>query len=261
MDDSILIVIAIIGMLTLSLGLVFFVFLYQRRVINHQIQLRDFNRQKELELMQASIRSEEDERMRIATELHDDVGATLSSVRLFLHQALRNPEDAALAAQTKELLDEGIRKVRDLSHQLQPGTLQYLGLVKAFQSLAEIITRSGAIQMEMIPEVDPWPEPDEQTALSLYRVIQELVNNTIKHAQASGIRLTTSTYDGNYCITLSHNGKGLTEMAYREQLFKKEAIGLKNIEQRLKSANLSITFIEEMDGIYTVRLCLPARSA
>ncbi len=245
--------------LCLSLGIILFVALYQRRVINHQIQMREFNRQKQLELMQASIRSEEEERMRIASELHDDVGATLSSIRLFLTQAGRNPGNTALITQSQELLDESIQKIRDLSHQLQPGTLQYLGLIKALQSLAEMITRSGSIRMELVAEGGEWPEPEPHTALSIYRIIQELVNNIMKHAGANRIQLITHMQEGRHCITIAHDGAGLSQADYEEQLLKKGAIGLKNIENRLKSANLSLQFPEAaLRGAYSITLCLPA---
>jgi two-component system NarL family sensor kinase len=243
--------------LCLAIGIVLFVVLYQRRVIHHQIQLREFNRQKQIELMQASIRSEEDERMRIATELHDDVGATLSSVRLFLHQALRHPEEATLGNQTRNLLDESIRKVRDLSHQLQPGTLQYLGLIKALESYAEIITRSGKIRMETALNADAWQEPDPQTALAIYRIIQELVSNVIKHADAFRIRLENGFIEDRRCIRVTHDGNGLTEAAYHEQLYKKGGIGLKNIEHRLQSAGMSIAFPDPEAGICTTVISFP----
>lgn len=239
------------------MGIIVFVILYQRRIINHQVQMREFNRQKQFELMHASIRSEEEERMRIATELHDDVGATLSSVRLFLHQAVLNPGDENLVTRTKELLDEGIRKVRDLSHQLQPGALQYLGLAKAVQSLADTIGHSGAIQVGFIQESNEWPEIEPQTELSLYRVIQELVNNIIKHSGALQLQILLHYWDGRYCISIAHDGRGLTEAEYQEQLFKKGAIGLKNIENRLKTSNLSLVFPPSKEGLYTIAICLP----
>jgi signal transduction histidine kinase len=244
-------------MLCLALGIILFVALYQRRALRYQSQMREFNRQKQMELMQASIRSEEDERMRIASELHDDVGATLSSIRLFLTQAARNPGDVSLILQSKDLLDDSIQKIRDLSHQLQPGTLQYLGLARALQSLAETITRSGTIQIEFIQEAMDWPEPDSQVALSLYRIIQELINNIIKHAGASWIRIVIFLQNGRNCIRVTHNGKGLTEEDYQKHLFKKGAIGLKNIENRLKSSNLSIYFPVEESSTYSVTICTP----
>jgi signal transduction histidine kinase len=252
-----LLVVAVGVFIFLALGVIYFVVLHQRRLIKHQIQMREFSRQKQLELMQASIQSEEEERMRIATELHDDVGATLSSIRLFLTQAELNPGDAKLITYSKSVLDDSIQKVRNLSHQLQPKTLQYLGLSKALESLMEMISRSGSIAIEFVQEAQDWPEPDERTALSVYRIVQELVNNIVKHADASCMRLNMHNEAGHYCVSITHNGNGLTEEGYKEQLYKKGAIGLKNIENRLKSSNLSLSFPDRKDNLYTISVCLP----
>lgn len=254
--DNRYIILAIAVFLCLAVGIIFFVILYQRRVINHQIQLRAFNQQKQSELMQASIRSEEDERKRIAEELHDDVGATLSSIRLYLHQAALRPGDAALINETKTLLDESIQKVRNISHQLQPAMLEYLGLSKALQSLAEMINSSGSICMDFVNEVADWQEPHAGSTLSVYRIIQEMVSNITRHSGATTIQLTLHTEVGYSCISLAHNGNGLTEAAYREFLFKEGSSGLKNIEYRLKTANLKLQIKEPEDGIFTSTLCL-----
>jgi signal transduction histidine kinase len=253
-----LVIIAAITMLALALGIVVFVMMYQRRVINHQQQLRDFNRRKQEELMQASIRSEEEERMRVAAELHDDVGATLSSIRLMLYKAARDPGDDAIINQARLLLDESIQKVRNLSHQLQPGTLQYLGLNKSIQSLAEMLTRTGQITVQC-NAADAWPALDGPTELALYRIIQELLNNITKHSGASNVTIQTSHKGGVANITITHNGDGLNERTYQEMLYKKGAIGLKNIESRLKSAGASIAFFakEKMHDTATIILSLP----
>lgn len=257
MSDNFLISLGVGMMLLLALGIIFFVILYQRRVINHQMELREFNRQKQIELMQAAIRSEEDERMRIATELHDDVGATLSSVRLFLTQAARYPNNPEYITQTKELLDSTIQKVRDISHQLQPGTLQYLGLIKALQSLAETINRAGTIQIDFVLQRKDWPEPDAQTSLSIYRIVQELVNNIVKHTNATFVHLSAQMHEGKHCIVITHNGIGLSAKEYEMNLHKKGAIGLKNIENRIKTANLSLIFPNPADTFYSIMICLP----
>ena len=87
-DPVSLFIIGIAAMLLLAFGIIFFVVMYQRRVIRHQQEIKVLYEQKQQELINASIQGEEQERMRIASELHDDVGATLSSVRLFLHSRL-----------------------------------------------------------------------------------------------------------------------------------------------------------------------------
>lgn len=251
-----LVLIGIAAMLTLALGIILFVILYQRRIISHQLQLRELNRLKQKELMEATIRGEEEERTRIASELHDDVGATLSSVRLFLHQVVREPDNVALALQTKKILDEGIRKVRDLSHQLQPSSLQYVGLGSALQSMADTLSRSGVITIEYKDDNRLLLKTDSQTELAIYRIVQEFVSNIIKHADANLIRIGIS---GSHPpgIQISHNGRGLSQQEYAEQLYKKGAIGLKNIENRLKASNLTLDFLPPEAGIYAVNICLP----
>lgn len=252
-----LVIIAALTMLCLAVGLILFVVIYQRRVINHQQELRDLNRKKQQELIEASIRSEEEERMRIAAELHDDVGATLSSIRLMLHQVGRNAQPAAIPAvqQVQSLLDDCIQKVRNLSHQLQPGTLQYLGIVKSLQSLAELLTRTGQIDVSF-EAAQSWPQLPAEPELALYRIVQELLNNIIKHAGAAEVRITTTHGQGNAYICIFHNGLGLTEKLYQEMLYKKGAIGLKNIESRLKSAGASIAFPKPDDARYSAGILL-----
>jgi two-component system, NarL family, sensor kinase len=245
---SLFVVLGIAAMLTLVASIVFFVTMHQRRVIRHQIELKEINEQKQQELTQASIQGEENERMRIASELHDDVGATLSSVRLFLHAAANNPGDQSIVAQTKELLDESIQKVRSISHKLQPATLQQLGLQTSLQAMAETITAAGSIKMQY-ERTEELPRITENTELALYRIVQELTTNIIKHSKASAIHLNTMVADGKLKVVLSHNGTGLTEELFKELVYKKGSIGLKNIVNRLKAIDGDIHFLKE-DEIY-----------
>src|ERR1044071_1744828 len=250
MNLDTLIIIGIAAMLALAMGVILFVVMYQRRVIRHQVELKRIEEQKELELIQAGIQSEEQERMRIATELHDDVGATLASARLFLHQK-DVPVDEAAIQQSKELLDESIQKIRSISHKLQPSTLQHLGLQTSLQSLSEIISKTGVVKVIYI-KLHDLPRLDAQLELSAYRIVQELMNNCIKHANAKNITLQTDT-NGELKIKLSHDGTGLLQQDYEELIYKKGAIGLKNIVNRLKSVIASITFGKDGDW-YTIEV-------
>ncbi len=239
-----LVITAIAVMLLLSVGIVFFVVLYQRRVIKHQEDIRSINERKQIELIQASIRGEEEERMRIASELHDDVGATLSSVRLFLHAARRS-SDAEILDQSRDLLDDSIRKVRNISHKLQPALLQQLGLQASLESFAAMLSKTGNITIEYSCPV-PLPRLNDNVELSVYRILQELTSNILKHAHASSITIETLLLPAGLRTVIVHDGEGLTETSYKELTYKKGAIGLKNIVNRLKSVNASISF--DMQG-------------
>ncbi len=253
---SLLIISAIAVMLLLSLGVIFFVMLYQRRIIAHQQELKLINQQKELELIQASIQSEEIERMRIASELHDDVAATLASARLFLYKEKDAGYNEAIINQSKELLDEGIVKIRNISHKLQPAILQHLGLQQALESLTDVINRSGQITASHT-SISALPRISDSTELAIYRIAQELLTNMLKHAHPTAITLHTQASQQHIHIVLAHNGTGLTQHTYEEQIYKKGATGLKNIVNRIKSIKASIRFFQDPDGRFKIELTVP----
>lgn len=258
MNVTSLIILSITVMLFLACGIIFFVVLYQRRVIRHQQEIKRINEQKQQELINASLQGEEQERMRIASELHDDVGATLSSVRLFLHAAARQPEDGSIIDQSRELLDDSIQKIRNISHKLQPSTLEHLGLHVSLQSHADMLSKSGNVLFSYTADAD-LPRLDENTELSVFRIVQELTNNIVKHAGATVIHLAAHCGQSSLELLMTHNGEGLTMEAYQQLIYKKGAIGLKNIVNRLKSINALIHFEKHPDH-YSVRITVSLNS-
>lgn len=251
-----LVAIGIAAMLLLVVGIIGFVVMYQRRVIRHQDEIRKINDQKQLELIQASIRGEEEERMRIAAELHDDVGATLSSVRLYLHAAAKKSTDASIISQSRELLDDSIGKIRNISHKLQPALLQQLGLQASLESFSAMIGRTGHIRMSYTcPE--PLPRLQEHVELSVYRIVQELSSNVVKHAQATYLKVETLLLPGSLQTTLEYDGQGLTAEMYQERIYQKGAIGLKNIVNRLKTIHATIAFDRTEEGTFRTIILAP----
>lgn len=245
------IVIGISVMLLLAMAIILFVVFYQRRVIAHQQQLNSFNQQKEKELTEAAIHAEEEERNRIAAELHDDVGATLASVRLYLRMADKEGAGSEAFTQSQHLIDETINKVRSLSHRLQPAMLQKLGLQMALHSFFEVFNKSGVLRIDY--DGDALPVLDENKSLAIYRIMQELVNNTLKHAGADMVEVHAEKNDGVLQICFSHNGQqGITQERFQEYIYKKNATGLKNIVNRLKVLNGSISFEKENNWYHTI---------
>lgn len=252
-DPVSLIIISIVAVLILALGIVSFVLMYQRRVIRHHIEIRAINQQKQQELLEASLKAEEEERRRIAAELHDDVGATLSSIKLFLSGDGNALPDADVINHSRQLLDETIKKVRSISHKLQPETIRYLGLHAALESMAETLSRSPALKVDY-GVAGSVPKLPESAELAVYRIMQELVSNAIKHAGATAIQLRTQSDGVIFSALMTHNGKGITQTEYEELVYKKGAIGLKNIEQRLQSVSGAILFEQTDEQQYRIRI-------
>jgi len=244
-------------MLLMAMCVIFFVVLYQRRVIQSQIAIKKISEEKQQELLNASIKSEENERMRIASELHDDIAPTLASIKLYLSSAIQSSNRPELILQSKELLDESVRKIRNISHKLQPSTLLYLGLQVSLQAYADMLRNSGSIKVIFKSRADAVRlRPDVE--LSVYRIVQELINNIIKHSGATAVTIDIHIEKEVFLLQLLHNGNGMTQEAFLEYIYKKGAIGLKNIVTRLKSINSEIEFRQLQPDLFSIEVKVPA---
>lgn len=240
----------------MAMSVIFFVVLHQRKVIRHQLELNELETKKQLELFQAAAQSEEEERQRIAAELHDDIGATLSSARMFLHQAEKFAVSPDLIRQSGQLVDESIRKVRDVSHKLQPATLQALGLQTALQALADVYKRSGSVKFDVLPG-NNIPRLDTHKELHLYRIVQELTNNILKHSHPTFMVLQLSTGNNDLVMTLQHDGSGLDDEMFESRLNATGGIGLKNISGRLKFIGGKIQFTKQSSSSFVTEIKVP----
>lgn len=262
MNTVSIVILGVSAMLLMALSVIMFVILYQRRVIQSQIEIEKINQEKQQEMLNASIQSEEQERMRIAAELHDDIAPTLASIKLYLSAAVAEehlPGKTDLIHQSKELLDDSLQKVRGIAHKLQPSTLYYLGLQVSLQALSDMFNNSGSIQVQYHND-KTLPRLKENIELSLYRITQELVNNIIKHAHAKSIMINTSLEPGIVVLKIAHDGTGITQQMYDELIYKKGAIGLKNIVTRLKSIHAVIHFEQVSVSLFTINIQAPILS-
>lgn len=159
-------------------------------------------------LLNASIASQEEERSRIASTLHDGLGPSLSSIRLsLLMHEQEHPDGNSFLEDIAELLSENIQQLREISHELLPGVLKSYGLTSALKELLNQIDRSTQIitQLSVSGEQVQLSEAQE---LALYRICQELVNNTVKHAQASTIGIRVAWEDHQLALHYEDNGIG-----------------------------------------------------
>ncbi|RZK92137.1 MAG: two-component sensor histidine kinase, partial [Pedobacter sp.] len=123
-----------LGMLVFVTGLILFIIFHQRKVIRYQSQLQSMERQQQQVLLNASVKLQEEERARIAADLHDDAGPLLATARLYLNENLVNLDKATQLQsifQARQILDDTIQLIRNISHQLMPPTLRNFGLESA----------------------------------------------------------------------------------------------------------------------------------
>ncbi len=240
MSASSLVVVGILAMTIMAMGVVLFVLMYQKRVSQHKEEMLEFERKRQIELLKASIASEEEERSRIASELHDDVGATLAISKIYLSKLRETLSDNPHLNSGIELLEDSVSKVRDISQKIQPSNLFASGLASALRSTADKLRNSGEMKVTFIgPEIGE--REDMNIELHLFRVFQELVTNMVKYAKATEVWVGFTQSD-KIEIRLKHNGNGLSEELYLSKIKEFQGNGLKNIDKRLKIINGRLSF-------------------
>ena len=197
-----LILFAMIVLLFLALSIVLIFIVYHRRIVGQQKE----HQKKELDyqnrLLHANLLSQEKERNRIAKNLHDDVGALLTTIKLYIqhmHRDLEELEFLETKKKTQVILNETITAVRRVSFDLKPVVLERLGLAEALNDLALNINDSG--EVKIIQEIKIEQFVHNEFELNWYRIVKELINNTIKHANASIIILQLIEKEGLYHLS------------------------------------------------------------
>jgi two-component system sensor histidine kinase UhpB len=227
--------------------------MYQLRVRileRRQSEIRALNEQ----LMKA----QEEERMRIAGELHDGVLQQLTSLTIRLSTAtLKLASDSEPKAKLRELQKDLIQMgtdIRHLSHELHPALLQEAGLPAALSSYCEEFSNVRGIPVsyeadESVDELSPW------AALCIYRIAQEALGNVAKHSRANQVEVRLSPSDGNVCLSVSDDGVGFSPSD------KSGGLGLINMRERVHQLNGTFEFESEPGRGTTVRVAIPFRLA
>ncbi len=242
MEDNLLLILSVatVGMLILAGAIVLFVVFYQKRMLHEQFKRQALEFDYQQKMMQAELESQETERRRLAADLHDSIGGMLSTIRVGIStmaKALPNPQSID---ETKQMLDDTISSVRRISRDLMPSTLEKFGLTYALKELCERFQQTSKIPIHYhanaeIPKLDP------QRELMIFRIAQELLNNAIKHAQASGITVTANV--GNtFSLAVEDDGVGFDADFQRSDSAGSKGLGLYNIENRARLLSGEILF-------------------
>ncbi len=245
-------------LLFMGIGLIIFVIIYQQQQLKQKYEqqkaMQDLKNEMQRQMLESALEVQEVERVRIAKDLHDEVGAMLSVTKMSFNQLLRkldNAEDlAVMGKQTRELLEQSIGQVRRISKELVPSTLEEFGLILSIDEFIQKVhlasTTAFIFSHEGISEKQRF---DKKIELTIYRLIQELVNNALKHAKAKEISLQLSTQEKKIFFTFTDDGEGFDFTAVRND--PKRGLGLRNMESRLSVINGTIT-IQSVVGSGTI---------
>lgn len=234
--------------LLIAFAVVLFYVRYRRQLTKQELEMSRAETNHQKELLYAVIQSQEEERTRIGMNLHDEVGSALSALRM-LTERNGAASDQEWVVQCKSIIDRVITDVRNISHDLSPlrgGTYDFMD---GLEDLCEAVNRSGKLEVHLEVEGEEgWKEMKESNGLALYRVLSELINNTIRHAEASLVTIRFSTTGRQLDILYRDNGKGLPD-----SINHKKGMGFHNIESRLNAIGAEFT-IEKMSGGFGMQI-------
>ncbi len=215
----------------------------QAKNLNQQ-KIRSLQNEVQLTTAKAMLEGQEKERTRIASDLHDSLGGLLSTIKLQWKNS-REPTNRQIGA----LLDKAANEVRSIAQNLRPSSLQHLGLVPAITDLINSNSRPGhlpkiSFQHHRVPgNLDP------DTALQLYRIVQEAFSNALKHAGASEILVQINGVPNGISLLVEDDGKGFDVRQNRN------GSGLENMDMRARFLQAELTVESSTDGTTVFVLC------
>ena len=222
-----------------SAAVLLIISLLSYRNYNHKKKLQlqrisELETQQQLLATESVLRGEEQERTRLAKDLHDGLGGMLSGIKYSLTTMKGNlimtPENAHAFERSMDMLDSSIKEMRRVAHNMMPEALVKFGLDTALKDFCNDINLSGALQVNYQSFNLEGDTIEKTTAITVYRVVQELVNNIIKHAAATHAIVQLSLSGNVLQVTVEDNGTGFDTSITRVA----DGIGWKNIRSRIE---------------------------
>lgn len=238
------------GVAILSILVVFiviFISLYQKRYYTYLKEKQEMHSGFQQELLKTRLEIQEETFRNISQEIHDNIGQALSFVKLNLNTV--DPHNAALVidklSESKNLLTKTIQDLRDIARSLNTDFISEIGLQVAIEQQLQLLDKTGQYQTHFSIQGDIFKN-NSQRELVVYRIVQELLNNIVKHAEASDIKIEMQYLSEKLIITVQDNGKGFdTKAAHSAE--KNNGLGLRNMTTRMNMINGTIDLYSSPD--------------
>jgi len=229
-----LMAIGILIMLAFALAFVLFVNYSQKKILNEQMQVQKLALEHQAALLHSNILTQEAERKRIARDLHDEIGSKLNVIFLNIHRlkelTIGNDEINPITSEIESVINTTIDSTRLISHELLPPTLEEFGLIETIRELQHSYNKLGKIQIEFTSMENENSIQNKLIELNLFRVIQELVNNSVKHGKCTEIDIKIWAETEAIKLTYADNGSGFDSTKIETY----KGLGMKNIQSRLQ---------------------------
>ena len=239
--------VATAGMLVLASVIILFVVYYQKRMLQEELKRQRMEAEFQRMMLRAALDSQENERRRLAADLHDSIGAMLSTIRVGLSTLVRKEDiSEAIIMPTKQMLDDTIESVRAISRDLMPSTLEKFGLVQAIKEMCERISYTAKVPI-VFHESGDSKSLGKGKETMLFRIVQELLNNALKHSEATEICVQI-VFEQDLQISVTDNGVGFNFIMQKDEKGNSKGLGLFNIENRSRLMGADLTFATPESG-------------
>lgn len=239
----------------IAVGVVLLTQQFRKNLIKQKLEKEEMKTRHQSQLLRSVIEAQEEERRRIALDMHDELGATLSITRMHLLQAEREHAagEGKLADDLKNirsLTETSLSNMRSISHRLMPPQLKTFGLAKTLETITAQLNNTEGVTLLL--KTDGFTdEPSWAVQLALYRVFMELLNNTIKHSGATQVDLELTESNSHVIGIYSDNGSGF------DPGINSQGLGLKGIEGRVGSLGGTVEFGNSLQGGILVKIKIP----
>lgn len=206
---------------------------YKQKQKLQQQRINELETEKKLMATEAVLKGEEQERTRLAKDLHDGLGGMLSGIKYSLNTMKGNlimtPDNAQAFERSMDMLDSSIKEMRRVAHNMMPEALVKFGLDTALKDYCNDINQSGALKVNYQSIGLENAAIDQTTSITIYRIVQELLNNTMKHAAATNAIVQVGKTDQVLSVTVEDDGKGFDKTILNTA----RGIGWDNIQNRV----------------------------
>ena len=230
-----------------------FYFFYQNNQLKQKIKRKDTKQKILLNIINAGIDTQEIERKKIASFLHDNINSLLSSVGLHLNTftAQTNVKSEEIQ-KAKAILQEAHDLLRDMSHDLVPTLLVRFGLIYALEDLCERNTNSS-IQFNFSSKIPSDKRYNEKFEMKIYFIVSELFSNIIKHSDAKKGEISLYESNDHFIIAIHDDGKGFQT----EKLNESEGFGLNRIRARIKKYKGTLSIVSKPNEGTSIKIKIP----
>lgn len=240
-EKELVAIILYISLFLIIVAVVLIIFFYfsRKKIIQKELEKKDLILQYQKEQLHAIIITQEEERKRIAQDLHDDISSKLNIVSLNSHLLsapdLTEAETAEITANIINLTTKALENSRKIAHNLLPPVFEKFGLNAGIEELCEEFQSSKEVKVHYKNEID-FDEKEIDRHLHVFRILQELMNNSLRHGKASEIWIAFKTIDEINTCNYEDNGKGFDSKNSENQ----KGLGMKNIDSRISFLNGTI---------------------